>query len=559
MERYLACLEKEPEHSRALTRMAEIYCRRGEYEKGLEYATHVLTNVKYDPDANYIYGVISRYIGNYVDARETFGWAARSLKYRSNAYCQMAEIYIKEQNYLLARDYALKALDFNVYNLKIYEVLAIVNRKLAEPLKAEESISKLLEKDPLNHLARFELYLLKQTPEKLNKFKTGMSAELPWEHYLEIALFYEKLGLSEEAYSLLEQAPEYPVIYYWMAYLIREADPSGSFQFLEKANSMSPELVFPFREETIDVLKWCLKTTPGEWKLNYYLGLIYWNKGRYEEALQLLNNCNNADYAPLYLALGSLDKANAADYYKKARNIDPGNWQPWHYLIRLYNSNLKYNEAFLLSEKATKSFPENLILVMDHAGSLYNVGSYNKCLELLNSVIILPYEGGWEAHNLFKNVQIRLAIKNMKTGDFIKALEYLEGSKEYPERLGTGKPYNPDYRLQDYLKTVCYHKMGENKKADELKKLLYDYTINNWNGNLKNSYFGFKCLQEFGDTERESELLTTWERSGNSIYQWYYVFLQENWSEVSKRRDILINNPRYGIIIDVIEFIEEFK
>ncbi len=70
---------------RALTRVAELYCRRAEYQKALDYAAKALDYVMYDPDANYIYGVAARRLGHLVDAKETIGWAARSMKYRSSA------------------------------------------------------------------------------------------------------------------------------------------------------------------------------------------------------------------------------------------------------------------------------------------------------------------------------------------------------------------------------------------------------------------------------------------------------------------------------------------
>ena len=77
LEKYLAVLDKDPSNVRALTRIATLYTRRAEYETALEYAHKALDFVMYDPDANYIYGVIARRMGNLVDAKETLGWAAR--------------------------------------------------------------------------------------------------------------------------------------------------------------------------------------------------------------------------------------------------------------------------------------------------------------------------------------------------------------------------------------------------------------------------------------------------------------------------------------------------
>ena len=78
LRKYLSCVEKEPTDVRSLTRIASLYYRRGEYPKALGYAAKALDFVMYDPDANFIYGIISRQMGDLTDAKETLGWAARS-------------------------------------------------------------------------------------------------------------------------------------------------------------------------------------------------------------------------------------------------------------------------------------------------------------------------------------------------------------------------------------------------------------------------------------------------------------------------------------------------
>ena len=115
---------------RALTRVAELYCRRAEYAKALEYARKALDYVMYDPDANYIYGVIARRMGNLVDAKETLGWAARSMKYRSSAYCQLGEIYLMEGNSGRALEFLQRSLDYDAHNIKAQQVLSTAYRLL---------------------------------------------------------------------------------------------------------------------------------------------------------------------------------------------------------------------------------------------------------------------------------------------------------------------------------------------------------------------------------------------------------------------------------------------
>jgi hypothetical protein len=127
---YLSCLQSEPRHLGALTRTALLYGRRGEAERGLSYAARALELDKFNPAANYAYGVLARMLGKTADAKETFGWAARSMEFRSGAYCQIAELYIAENNWPLGLEYAEKSLQFNVQNSNAFLVRAISLRKL---------------------------------------------------------------------------------------------------------------------------------------------------------------------------------------------------------------------------------------------------------------------------------------------------------------------------------------------------------------------------------------------------------------------------------------------
>ena len=57
----------------------------------------------------------------------------------------------------------------------------------------------------------------------------------------------------------------------------------------------------------------------------------------------------------------------------------------------------------------------------------------------------------------------------MRKGQYQEAIERLEASREYPERLGTGKPADPDYRIQDYREVWCYEKLNMTAKAEEAR------------------------------------------------------------------------------------------
>ena len=68
------------------------------------------------------------------------------------------------------------------------------------------------------------------------------------------------------------------------------------------------------------------------------------------------------------------------------------------------------------------------------------------------------------------------ALADMKKGQYSQAVERLERSREYPERLGTGAPSDPDFRIQDYLLMFCYQESGTPAKAAEAGERINAYS-----------------------------------------------------------------------------------
>ena len=512
---YLECLKLEPNHSRALNRVAEIYCRRAEYQKALDYAIKVLQYNAYDADANFIYGVIHRELGNLLDAIEAFGWAARSMQYRSASYTQIAELYIQKGNFKRAERYAGRALDYDRHNLNAYKALEIVYRKQNRTQESLKIISQILDIDPLNHWARFEQYLLMPNKVHFNAFTSMIRNEFPHETYLEIALMYVHLGLKKEAVQLLKKAPAFPTVYYWLAYLTRDDSEKESKEYLEKALRKSPRLVFPFRLETIPVLQWAAEQR-NHWKTNYYLGLIHWNLGRIAEADRLFEKCADVpDFAPFYLSRGNFwGKAGTADKaindYIKAFQLDKSEWRVWLSLGNEYLRRAEYEKALDIFKQARKQFPDNFILGMGYAKSLLKNERFAECIILLEKVDILPYEGAREGHDIYEQAHVYFALENYQKGNYRQAIKLLNDSKRWPEHLGVGAPFNPDTRLQDYATALCFQRLGNETKADSLFKEIYDYTATYWIGKGWNHYVGALILKRFGESHKAEQLIEDW-------------------------------------------------
>lgn len=510
LEKYLACLAREPLHLRALAKTAELFARRGEYAKGLEHAAKALDISMYDAEANYVFGLLARRLGRLTDAKETLSWATRGLEYRSPAYVQLAEIAMSEKNYALAVQYAAKAQDANRYNSSACEIEALASRKLGQSDAARRALDRLAEFDPLDHLGRFERYLLEPTESRLSEFKSLIRSELPYESYLEMAMFYVRTGCEAEAVTLLKNAPAQPEIYVWLAYVLRDTAPEESASYLDKGLGLSPLLVFPFREESIPVFRWASELRPADWKPKYYLGLIFWGKGRTEETRELFTRCDAADFAPFFLARGYLEREGApekalADFHR-AVELDEKNWRAWHSLAEYLQALGRTNDALAVAAKAAGLFPDEVPILVDHVMSLLNLSRNAEAAAVVDGIKALPYEGASDIHRLYLKAHIGVAVDRISKGDLPAAVEHLEKSKLYPETLGTGAPAAPDERLQDYLEMLCQGKLRNSARAEELRKTILEYTEKHGDERGPHSYFGALVLEKSGESAKAREI-----------------------------------------------------
>jgi len=452
---YTECVERDPNHLRARCRIAELRLRRGEYALAHESTRKALEISMYDAEANYIHGIVCQRLGKSTDAKAALGWAARSMAYRSAAYCRLAEIHLSQERYDLAVEYTRRALDSNRYNFNASLVRAIALRKDGNGAKAGKTIDALLEVDPLNHAARFERYLLNGS-ESLQKFRSMFRSELPHEHLIETALFYLGLGATKEAVNLFELARPNPVACYWLAFIHKD-DGAGSRFFVDRARDAAPGLVFPFREETIPVLTWVMERYPGQWTEAYYLGLIYWSKGRIDEAIELFSAIEPPDFAPFYLARAHLigkDRPELAGRdLEKALALDGTDRRCWHRLL-----------AFYLREGSTEA-------------ALMAAERFADAAVLFEGATFLPAEGATGVRDLFAECHLRLALEKMRAGEFVPAVGHLEKSKTFPENLGSGRPYDPDQRMENYLLAICHDRLGRAERAESLREGIIEYTF----------------------------------------------------------------------------------
>ena len=160
----------------------------------------------YNPSLNYIAGIIYKEIGDYINSKESLGWASRSIKYRSNALSKIAEISLIEKDYEAAISYSNKSLEYNSNNISSLEVLAISNRLLSNKEDHQKILTKIESIDPIHHILSFEKFLIDPNEINKTKFINSHRSELRNETFLELSIRYFILGdQTKEAQMILNE------------------------------------------------------------------------------------------------------------------------------------------------------------------------------------------------------------------------------------------------------------------------------------------------------------------------------------------------------------------
>ncbi len=523
-EKIRACLEKDPNYLPALSKLSMLLYRRMRYPDALAEARKALSIDTYAPEANYYYGLINSKLGNVPDAKDGFEIASMDMGTRSASYSMLAGLYLRDKNISRSVEYARKSIGYNHYAVDAYQLLAVSYRIQNNKKEADEVLDSLLAHDPLSHFARFEKYLWDKCEENKSHFTGLIRSELPRETYLQLAIWYINVGRKEEAAGLLKMAPGNATVSCWLSFITGEPLDTGN---------LDPGFAFPYRQETAEVLK-RLSERYNHWLLKYHLALINWDLDNIDEADSLFSECGDLpDYAPLYAARADFYyKVNKKDEALKdlehASRLDENQWRYGKSLIAYYLSEKEDIKALETGRQYYKRFPGNYNIGLLYIRSLVNNGLNRESAEILKTIQVLPTENATLGKKLFKETYLMLALEQMGKNRYKSALEYIDISRQWPENLGVGKPYDSDIdeRLEDWLAFECYTKQGNTAAAKEkLEKILtfipqktaYINTFSSAN-NLVSAW----ALQQTGKSKEAEAYLDEWSKRepGNPLVNW---------------------------------------
>jgi tetratricopeptide (TPR) repeat protein len=300
---------------------------------------------------------------------------------------------------------------------------------------------------------------------------------------------YYEWNMDEEALMILDLAPEHPMVQVWQAWLLdRAGHESEADAKLMLAADASPDLVFPFRPEMVELFSWANQIVPS-WKWLYYEGLICWQHNQVSLARSFFNSCGmEPDFAPFFLAKAKLfsdDPAVVKESVEEAYALEPDSWREAMEMVKQHVRDNQPEKALQTAKKNYKLHPDNCMAGLQYANILSLNGKHSETLKVLNQIQMLPAEsdkwsGDIDAHSLFRETNIRSALNQMKAGKWKNAIGNLQAAETWPPNLGWGEPYFADNRLTQYLLAYCYEKMGD--KVQYNKSISYISTYNNPDG-----------------------------------------------------------------------------
>ncbi|MGV8093768.1 MAG: DUF5107 domain-containing protein [Mangrovibacterium sp.] len=550
MECFLKCIRKEQYYAPALNQLAALYYRKADWMTALDYAQKSLAVNAYDPEANFIYGLINRKTGNYLDAKDGFAVASLSPAFRSAAWIELAKLFLLRDDLVTAGFYAQKVLQTNSTDIEAGKLMAVICRKEQNIRLAQEYISKVRQSVLLNPVVNFEAMLLQDDKSAEKEFRDQIRSELQHETYLEMANWYEDIGCTDEAVRILKMAAPHPLASLRLAYLNSLAgDSARSAEYLEKAVQLSPDFAFPFRTEDKSRLDWAMSRSDN-WVLKYYSALLNLSLGNRKVARELFRECDNEpDYPYFYVARTSALRDDP-DYdperdLLKAKTLGEKDWRIAGRLISYYLSCGRPAEALALVKTSIADFPANNTLKYGYAKCLMAVGEYAGAREMLAKTVILPSEGARFGRTTYRQACIMEGIRSCEEGKYNAAIRLAGLARLWPENLGAGKPYDIDERIEDFLEAFCWESKGNKQKAAGLYQKIADFTKKQRPKFNASDCLFLIALHQMGKSDEVAEFKDQWKRSvpDSPLLNWFSFMADRKFDDAAQTEKLINTRP----------------
>jgi tetratricopeptide (TPR) repeat protein len=489
-------LRRDPGDSRTNTMLGVKYIKRAMFEQAEQKLRKAIERVsaEYTRPANteayYHLGLALKAQGRLDEAYDAFYRATWDYAFHSAAYYQLVELSCRKKDYASALEQIGQSLSTNALNTKALNVKAVALRKLGKSEQAKQVASDVIAIDPLDFLARNELYLAHvasgsegAAKQVLADLELKMRGQV--ESYLELAVDYGKCGLWDEAIEVLlrpvknkvEFAGTYPMVHYYLGYFYKQkGDESEASKYFASAAQMPPDYCFPFRGESITVLNAAISHNAADARAYYYLGNLLYDM-QPEEAIRLWEQSRKIDdsFATVHRNLGwayyrtQKDAPKAIASYEKAVACDAKDPRLYVELDGLYETgNVSPERRLALLEKNHETVAKRNDSFLREIMVLVLVGRYDQAIDFLANNQFHVREGGGEIHDVYVDAHLLRGVRYLMNGKPEEALADFHAASEYPENLSVGRPQTDSRAPQvAYHIATAYEALGDAGKAKE--------------------------------------------------------------------------------------------
>jgi tetratricopeptide (TPR) repeat protein len=229
------------------------------------------------------------------------------------------------------------------------------------------------------------------------------------------------------------------------------------------------------------------------------------------------------------LSHDSASRRKGADL-ERALDLDPGSWRVRHALVEYHTASGNVETAWEHARFSWSKYPDNPVSTMDAAKTLLRLERFQECLDLLEKAVILPYEGAREGHDIYRYAHLMRSVEGYNKAEFDLALERVAAARRWPERLGVGRPYITDERLEDYVEAVCLDSQGRTGEARQKFQDIVDRSGRRKDKKDPVDYLAAVALEKMGRREDAGKFLNGWTSSirNKSLSTWALARFQGN-------------------------------
>jgi tetratricopeptide (TPR) repeat protein len=372
----------------------------------------------------------------------------------------------------------------NVESLKARNLRTAIFRRLGKIEEATALAKETNRHDPLDIWSQHELLLLSGGALKPREDQEAPSGKrVDSELYLDLAFDYVAAGFWSEATDLLlacvgSSGQPSPMMQYLLGYCAERLDNhSEAASHLAVAAKLSPDYCFPARIEEMIVLQTVLSANPSAARAHYYLGNLFYDKKRYDEAIReweasvALEPSFAIPWRNLGIAYFNVrrDAAKALAAYDCAFKANPA------------DARLLY-EFDQLRKRTGSRAPERLAILEDHPDLvsqrddltvelitlLNQCGRPEQALQMLLSRRFNPWEGGEGlVSGQYVWAHILIGRSLLERGDAEQALQHFSAARVYPPNLGEAKHLLTRETHLGYFSGLASSHMGRENEARE--------------------------------------------------------------------------------------------